>query len=701
MNIAEIPLECRRKAAESIAQGTSYVWSPRPNQPEPVEATPQEVETWRSWAGQCVVSHVDAVRSTNPTIADMALPDLIEVVRGSGDAGQRVRDAVHRVRTAIADGDQERADREKRSLPAVALSCILRDRKTPTAHTGLLQVDLDKLPTDKLSAIWTQAQADPVVVCGFLSPSGSGIKLAVRIPADLTRHQESFVAAARYFREKYGCDLDQKTKDVNRLCFLSHDAEAFLRTDPEELAIEDWQALPDPQEIAIAEDFSHTANDAGRAGRFVARFGEDIRFVPERGQWLTWASDRWTPDTDGAMVRLAMQLSREMLADSAAIGGTDDTSAKARSVAAKEAIAIGDRRNIENMLKLAQVDRKILLPVASLDGDPWLVGAQNAVVDLRTGTVREYGRTDYITRRLGCNLDPQAKCPRWDLFMQEVLPDADVRRFVWKAAGYSISGSMQEQVFFFLFGCGRNGKSIFTQTIEHVLGDLAGTAGKALLAVDPHKAHPKRELAAIAGLRLLLGTEVGDSEKLNEEIIKTITGGDSVEGAHLYQNSFKFRPLCKIWISGNHRPDITGTDDGIWRRVRPVPFLEKFDGDKADRGLADKLRSEASGILNWLVQGCLLWRKEGLAMPPAIAGTLAEYRSDQDVLGGFIDSAVIEDQQARLKHADLFEKYLEWSRAENIRFTVTSKKLAKRLRERGWLSDRATGQTLWTGYRLT
>ncbi|MFZ4774801.1 MAG: DNA primase family protein [Terrimicrobiaceae bacterium] len=323
-------------------------------------------------------------------------------------------------------------------------------------------------------------------------------------------------------------------------------------------------------------------------------------------------ADRWTPDADGAMVRLAMQLSREMLANSAAIGGTDDSSAKARSAAAKEAIAIGDRRNIENMLKLAQVDRTVLLPVDRLDGDPWLVGAQNGVVDLRTGAVREYGRGDFITRRLGCDVDPLAKCPRWEKFMEEVLPDAEVRRFIWKAAGYSLSGSMEEQVFFFLFGCGRNGKSIFTQTIERVLGDLAGTAGKALLAEDKWKTHPKRELAAINGLRLLLGIEVGDSEKLNEEIIKTITGGDSVEGAHIYERGFKFRPLCKIWISGNHRPDITGTDDGIWRRVRPVPFLEKFDGDKADRGLGEKLKAEASGILNWLIQGCLLWRAEGL-----------------------------------------------------------------------------------------
>jgi D5-like protein len=176
-----------------------------------------------------------------------------------------------------------------------------------------------------------------------------------------------------------------------------------------------WEQRPPFPEIlsegGAASGGAFTSNDAGRADRFVSRFCAEIRFVPEREIWLAWDESRWRVDRDGSLERLAIKLSRDLLAEASQIPGVDDAATKKRSAACAEALACGDRRNISDFLALAKVDRRILLPVTHLDNNPWLIGARNAVIELKTGTIREYSRDDYITRTLGCDVDPQATCP--------------------------------------------------------------------------------------------------------------------------------------------------------------------------------------------------------------------------------------------------------------------------------------------------
>jgi putative DNA primase/helicase len=246
----------------------------------------------------------------------------------------------------------------------------------------------------------------------------------------------------------------------------------------------------------------YTPNDAGRAERFVDRFQNDIRFVPERQIWLTWDAGRWRIDRDGALERLAIKMSRDLLGDAGQIPGVDDAAAKKRAVACADALAFGERRNISDFLALAKVDQRILLPVSQLDSDPWIVGAKNAVIELKTGTVREYSRNDYITRTLGCEVDPQATCPRWKKFMEEVFPDSDLRHYVHKALGYTLTGNTEEECFFFCHGTGRNGKSKTITTAEHVFGGLWARAGKGIIAASSWRDYPIRELADIVGADL-------------------------------------------------------------------------------------------------------------------------------------------------------------------------------------------------------
>ena len=445
----------------------------------------------------------------------------------------------------------------------------------------------------------------------------------------------------------------------------------------------------------------YTANDAGRAKRFVDRFQRDIRFVPERGSWLIWEAGRWRIDQDGALERLAIKLSCDMLAEATQIRGTDDGSAKQRAAACTEALACGDRRNIVDFLGLAQVDRRILLPVSQLDSDPWM-GAKNAVIELKTGTVREYSRDDYITRTLGIEVDRQATCPRWEQFMEEVFPDAELRHYVHKALGYTLTGNTQEECFFFCHGSGRNGKSKTMTTVEHVFGGLWARAGKGIIAASSWRDYPIRELADIVGARFIIASETKEDEQLNEDVIKDLTGNDSLRAEHKYEKAFNFRAVGKLWIYGNHKPKIRGTDSAIWGRVRLIPFTEKFEGDRADHKLSEKLIAEAPGVLNWMVEGCLLWRKEGLRSPEIVRIAVADYRSEEDVLKDFVAQHIKDAPFASVRHTEVYAHYQCWAQREGItKSAFSSKGLAKRLRERGFREGKdGRGDRTWVGVTL-
>lgn len=442
-------------------------------------------------------------------------------------------------------------------------------------------------------------------------------------------------------------------------------------------------------------------NDAGRAQRFVEQFGDDIRFVPEREVWLAWNNYRWETDNDGALLRMAVKMAQDMLSVAGQNAGTDETSARLRQDAVREALACGDRRNITDFLQLARIDKQVILPMELLDADLMVVGGANQVIDLKTGHARPYTRNDYITRPLACAVEPDATCPRWEKFMEEVFPDEAIRHYVHKAIGYTLTGDMREQVFFFLYGIGRNGKSVFMRTLEkYVLGKLSVRAGRGITATTERGGYPATEVAELAGARMIITSETEQGQKLNENVIKDLSGGDAMRGRNLYENAFIFLPVGKLWIVGNHKPIIRGTDSGIWRRVRLIPFTQKFEGDADDRQLPDKLASEASGILNWAVRGCLMWQQEGLEMPEIIRAAVDEYKRDEDRLADFIEDTVAESRTGEIMHAELFRAYQQHCEDHGNR-PWTSRALAKALRERGWRSQSTyRSKCIWGGYAL-
>jgi len=284
-----------------------------------------------------------------------------------------------------------------------------------------------------------------------------------------------------------------------------------------------------------------------------------------------------------------------------------------------------------------------------------------------------------------------------------MMGDAEMVKYLQLVVGYCLTASMREQVFFFLYGIGSNGKSVFTEICRYLLAEYAHRAGQTLLCSLPGQAKdPKNDLAELPGIRLLFAPEVPERAQIHENVIKDITGGEQLRGEAKYKDGFVFPPQCKLLICGNHKPSVDGTDDGIWRRVRLIPFLAKFEGANRDKGLRKKLKSELPGILNWAIKGAQLWLENGLPVPTKVKEAVEDYRKSEDVLGEFIDSCLESSDRASVLKSDVFSRYLVWCSEVGMRYNLNAHMLGRILKNRGF-SDRSLKNhrsNYWRGWTI-
>ena len=202
-----------------------------------------------------------------------------------------------------------------------------------------------------------------------------------------------------------------------------------------------------------------------------------------------------------------------------------------------------------------------------LDGNHMLLGCPNGIVDLTTGQCRPGRREDLVTKCIGIPYDANADCPRFLTFLDEIFDgDAELTGFIRRAFGYTLTGQTGEQVMFILHGTGANGKSVLVETLKTVMGKYANTTPFITFA-EKNRSDSTNDLAALAGARMVVASESEETAGLNESRIKRLTGGDEVAARFLYNEFFGYVPTFKIWLSLNHKPRVTGTDEGIWRRL--------------------------------------------------------------------------------------------------------------------------------------
>lgn len=462
-----------------------------------------------------------------------------------------------------------------------------------------------------------------------------------------------------------------------------------------------------PRKLAFSQDKSPTPDkqpsldetmnltDLGNARRMVKLYGERLRYVNAYGQWYVWDGTRWGKDETGGIMRAAKKTVMSMYGEASDI--TDD---KERRALVKHALNSESRSRLENMISLCKTEKTIAVKPDALDGNHWLLNCRNMTIDLRTGQAAAHDPKNLISRRLEVDYDPRATCATWVKFLRVVMAgDDDMIEFLQRAVGYTLTGDVGEQSLFFMIGTGKNGKSTFIETLISLMGEYTVKTPTETLMNREGKGVPN-DVARLKGMRMVVARETEEGQRLAEAVIKDLTGGDRIVARFLHQEFFEFTPTHKLWMYGNHKPLVKGTDEGIWRRIRLIPFTVTIPPEGRDPNLTEKLRAELPGILNWALDGCRKWQAHGLNDPKRIREATADYRSEMDVLAEFIrESCELSPNAVATAHA-LYKQYSSWCEDVGER-AMSKRQLGLRLQERGFKPHKGTtGTRTWLGIGL-
>jgi P4 family phage/plasmid primase-like protien len=438
--------------------------------------------------------------------------------------------------------------------------------------------------------------------------------------------------------------------------------------------------------------------DLGNAKRLVARCGSNIRFVPERKCWVVFDGTRWKIDSDGAIMRLAKQMTVEMLREAAAI---EDSDKRDRQV--KHALKCQAAPRLAAMVMLASTEAEVVISIAKLDANPLLLGVRNGVIELSTGKFREAKREDFITMQANVSYDSKATCPNWEAFQMKITAgDRGLIAYKQEALGYCLTGLVKEEKTFIWYGTGDNGKSTERETIFSLMGDYAIAASADLLMEKQNAGNATPEVARLKGRRLVTINETREGDILNEARLKYITGHDTISARFLHENPFDFYPTHKPVLTTNHKPIVRGGDHGLWKRIHLWPYIVKIPKEEIEREFRErKLMPELSGILNWMLVGVRAYLQRGkLAAPAAVEGATAAYQQDMDVIRQWIDDRCIVGPQKTIPSGAAYFDYEQWARDE-IGWAFTRVKFRRNLIDRGFAAEKgAKGQRMVQGLTL-
>lgn len=460
-----------------------------------------------------------------------------------------------------------------------------------------------------------------------------------------------------------------------------------------------------PPEGEAVDPCGHVANGL----RIRDAFGDRLCYALGIGWLVRGDGGPWRPDQAAAR-RIVQGLGRVVTLEAA-----DTAREAARCTGAPRGIELQatavrllkwakqceQTKNIDASMKEAAAHLTRL--ATDFDNDPLVLGCPDGLLDLRTGKLRAYVATDLVTKQIGCSFDLKAKCPRWLRFLEEVFDgDKEVIAYWQRFIGYCLTGEVAEHLLTICWGDGGNGKgAMLERTLRPLFGGYGVAAPPGLLTQQSGRNHPEEE-AGLRGARLVVGGETEKGESLNESRVKRLTGGDTVSARDLYQKRIEFAPTHKLLLLTNHKPKIRGTDNGIWRRVRLVPFTKRFE-NKDEPTLETTLRAEWPGILNWALAGCMQYTKHhalGTA-PKAIEACTAEYRDHENIVGQFISARCErgKGKDYRVARARLYDSYHTWCEADGAH-AMTRQNFCEALRAEGFEETTIKGAPTLHSLRL-
>jgi putative DNA primase/helicase len=430
--------------------------------------------------------------------------------------------------------------------------------------------------------------------------------------------------------------------------------------------------------------------DLALGRRLHERHGPNLRFTVERG-WLVWSGRHWQIDDKGLAVADCAKESAESMFD-------EIRDAPDQKEAFKLAKLAAQKRAIEAAIWLERSERGVPARLIDFDVDPMILNVRNGIVDLTSGELLTHDKTKLCTMLAGTEFDASATCHRWRQFVGEITGEnVPLMDYIQTLCGYLLTASVAEHCMAFFYGLGRNGKSVFQDTIYELLGDYACSSNPELIMARKHQGIPN-DVARLRGKRAVFLNETERGGRFDEAKLKQLTGGDVLNARFLREEFFDFAPTHKLVMRGNYQPRITGTDDGIWSRMRLVPFEQSFVG-REDRGLKDTLLAELPGILNWAIEGCLRWQQEGLVTPQCVLDAVQQYRQESDVLGSFLDEDCVLGKALKCKSSVLYRRYREHCEQSAER-AMPAKDFPHELEKRGITKSKSHGTMMFQGIDL-
>ena len=463
-------------------------------------------------------------------------------------------------------------------------------------------------------------------------------------------------------------------------------------------AINDTQNIYDPQQDGKKPDIVFNWNqpkekkparswdDTGRGQRLNDQFGEVFRYLADDKQWYFYNGSYWEPD-NGRHIELAT----EKVVNSIKTEKPDSSFA---TKTGEDKIMNEWRKFIKDsrshMAKVHMIDefkKYVTIDHGLFDHDNMILNTESGYVDLTNGELKDHDIKMMFSEQTTAEYSDNIDAPMWESFLDQIFNhDKELIHYIQKAVGYSATGSTAEQVMFLLLGSGRNGKSVFINTLRNILGSYAKQMSVESIVVHNSGGNANSDIARLENTRLVTSSEANEGSRLDESLVKQLTGGDRILARFLYGKEFEYDPKFKIWMATNHLPFIRGTDEGIWRRLKVIPFSVQIPKDKVDKNLENKLKSEWTGILNWIVQGAIMWQREGLEDPEKVKNASRNYRQSMDPLEAFLDECCIAGGGYSIKTRPLYDTYRDWAKRSNehlMSMTKFGKEMSKKLpRER-------------------
>lgn len=474
-----------------------------------------------------------------------------------------------------------------------------------------------------------------------------------------TRNNELAKYAGKLRREGHSLDFVlEALRDKNSACCNPPLYEDEVRRIAESICSYE----PDPFASARVSESDKTLalTDIGNGQRLVSRFGHEIRYIPQIDKWTVYETGKWKLEDKMQVTTMAKAVAKEILVEAY------NSSPKLAQEVSLWATKSQDERRVAAMIKMARSEPEVCTTLDGFDLGLYDLNLLNGTLDLRTGKLRPHNPADLITKQTPIFFDKTADCPKWKKFIHEVmLGNVELVQYLQKVMGYSLTGITTEQVFFIFHGNGSNGKSVFLEIMSELAGEYGQTTDFSTFLAQT-KQGPRDDLACLDGKRFVSGSEIGFGKHLDETVVKQVTGNDKISARHLYGRYFTFTPRFKLFLATNHKPRIRGDENGMWRRVRIIPWEATFRADQVNPNLLDELREELAGILNWAIEGCLKWQSEGLGLPAKVKEAIEEYRQESDHVTQFVTDSCMKDDNTKIAASELFRAYVEWCEESSV-----------------------------------